>query len=240
MALEPPRRTFSEPKKIPGSPREVDSAEQARKLHAWAWSIYGGIPLGLSVGLLMNNLLLGLFLGPLFIYGVVAGIAAISGRGAAVLYMPSGAGTPRKKEFSRAKALEIRGDFEGAIAAYETEILDAPHRGEPYLKIARMFRDELKDTEAAVMWFRRAQKEAKLFPGEEIRTHRELAEIFLHIRGEPRKAAPELARLAEAFPDTPDGEWAARELGLIKEAMADEVRAQGARPQEPPEDRPKS
>lgn len=222
MVLEPPRRVHPEMEKSKG-PKEVDLADQARKLHAWAWSIYAGVPLGLGAGLLMNNLLLGLFLGPLVIFGIVSGIAAVAGRGATSIYMPSAAGTPKKKEYSRAKALEIRGDFEAAVRAYEVEILDAPHLGDPYLKIARLFRDELKDMDAAAMWFRKAQSEAQLLPGEKIRTHRELAEIFLHALREPRKAAPELARLAEAYPDTPDGEWAARELAEIKAGMSSDA-----------------
>lgn len=221
MALEPPRRVFSEwaPKK---GFKDVDAAARAQRLHAWTWSLYGGIPLGAGAGLLMGNLLLGILLGPFVIYGVVVGIAALSGRGASILYMPSGSTTPKKKEYSRAKALEVRGEYEGAIRAYEVEILDAPEVAEPYLRIARLFRDERKDPDSAARWFRRAQREAKLSSGEAIRTHRELAEIFLHVLKEPRKATPDLARLAEAYPHTPDGKWAAEELARIKGEMADE------------------
>ena len=139
-----------------------------------------------------------------------------------MLYMPSGSSTPKRREYSRAKALEIRGEYEESIRAYEVEILNAPEIGEPYLKVARLFRDELKDLDSAVRWFRRAQSEACLLPGEAIRTHREISEIFLHTLREPRRAAPDLARLAEAFPDTPDGQWAAKELAAIKDDMSRE------------------
>lgn len=221
MALEPPRRVFSEraPKK---GLKDVDAAARAQKLQAWTWSLYGGIPLGAGAGLLMGNLLLGILLGPFVIYGVVVGIAALSGRGASILYMPSGSTTPKRKEYSRARALEVLGEHEGAIRAYEAEILDAPGVAEPYLRIARLFRDERKDPDSAARWFRRAQREARLSSGEAIRTHRELAEIFLHVLKEPRKATPELARLAESYPHTQDGRWAAEELARIKGEMADE------------------
>lgn len=43
--------------------------------------------------------------------------------------------------------------------------------------------------------------------------------IFLHRYKEPRKAAPDLAWLAEGFPHTEGGRWAARELSEIKEEM---------------------
>jgi len=222
MTIPPPKRSFPEKEEYRG-PKEVDAAGRAQKLQAFGWALYGGVPLGVAGGVLIGNVFLGVVLGPAIIYGVVTGIAAIGGKGAKVIYMPSGSSTPRKKEYSRAKALEIREDYEGAILAYEVAILDEPEVAQPYLDIARIFRDELRDHEGAVRWFHRAQREASLSSGEAIRTHRELAEIFLHTRREPRKAAPELARLAEGYPSTLDGEWAARELAQIKEEMEKEL-----------------
>jgi hypothetical protein len=216
--LDPPRRTFSAERPRKG-PREVDAAARAQKLHAWGWSLYGGVPFGVGIGLLTGHLLLGIFLGPVIVYAFVAGIAALSGKGASVFYMPSGATTPKKKDYSRAKSLTVRGEYEEAIRAYEAEILDAPHLAEPYLCIARLYRDHLKELDTAVHWFRRARREAVLSQGESIRAYREVAEIFLHIRKEPTRAAPELARLAQEYPHTPDGQWAARELAEVKETM---------------------
>jgi tetratricopeptide (TPR) repeat protein len=161
-------------------------------------------------------------LGPLLIFSVAMGVSVVAGKGAGTLYMPSGSSTPRKKEYSRAQSLVARGEYEDAIRAFEVEILDFPLEPEPYLRIARLCRDQLKDHDQALAWFRRATREAELSGGQEIRTRREIAEIFLHHRKEPRKAAPELARLVEAYPNTPDGEWAAMELAQIKEEMAKE------------------
>jgi tetratricopeptide (TPR) repeat protein len=213
MTIPPPKRSFPEKEEYRG-PKEVDAAGRAQKLQAFGWALYGGVPLGVAGGFLIGNVFLGLVLGPAI---------TIGGKGAKVIYMPSGSSTPRKREYSRAKALEVREDYEGAIRAYEVAILDEPEVAQPYLEIARIFRDELRDHEGAVRWFHRAQREASLSSGEAIRTHRELAEIFLHTRREPRKAAPELARLAEGYPSTLDGEWAARELAQIKEEMEKEL-----------------
>ena len=220
MALQPTRRAFSQEKK--SGLRDVDAADRAQKLKAFGFALYGGIPLGIVVGILVDQLVLCALLGPVLVYSVVMAVATLSGRGASLLYMPSGSSTPKRREYSRAKALEIRGEYEESIRAYEVEILNAPEIGEPYLKVARLFRDELKDLDSAVRWFRRAQSEACLLPGEAIRTHREISEIFLHTLREPRRAAPDLARLAEAFPDTPDGKWAAKELAAIKDEMSRE------------------
>jgi len=232
MTLDPPRRTFTERKEK--GLKDVDAAARALKLRALAFGLYAGLPLGLAVGALLGQAILGGILGPALIYALVMGIASVSGRGASAIYMPSGSTTPSRKEYSRARSLEVRGHHQEAIRAYEVEILDAPGEAEPYLRIARLFRDELKDLDSAIRWFKRAQREATLSSGQAIRTHRELAEIFLHVLKEPRKAAPELARLAEAYPHTQDGDWAARELRMIKKEMADAVRFARESPQPDP------
>ena len=222
MVLNPPRRAFSEKEGRKG-PRDVDAADRAQRLRICVWSLAAGLPFGGGVGLLLGHLFLGLLLGPFVIFAIVVALTGHAGRGASVLYMPSGATTPRRKEYSRAKALEIRGDHESAIRAYQEGILDRPEDAEPYLRIARIFRDHLGDMDAAMGWFRRAQRESRPTTGEAIRIHRELAELLLYRRREPRKAAPELARLAEGFPGTEDGRWAARELEAIKEELAREL-----------------
>jgi tetratricopeptide (TPR) repeat protein len=222
MALNPKRRLYSE---APDNSRirDIDAVARTHKLQALGWSLFGGFPLGLAAGLRAGHPFLGVILGPLLIYTVVSLIAHSAGKGARVLHMPSGSTTPHKKEYSRAKALEIRGEYLEAIKAYEMAIQDDPEIADPYLLIARLFRDELKELDLAAHWFRRAQRESNLSTGEAIRFHRELAEIFLHLRREPRRAAPELARLAEKYPGTPDGQWAQKELAEIKEAMAGEA-----------------
>ena len=222
MALKPQKRSYSvEPRK--SKLKDIDSFNRAQKFRAMLWALLFGGGLGALLGFFLGHPFLGLLLGPVLVYSVVMGVANTAGKGAGVLYMPSGNSTPKGKGYSRAESLAVRGEYPDAIRAYEVAILDAPEVGEPYLRIARLFRDELKELDLGVHWFRRAQREAGLSPGEAIRTHRELAEIFLHVRREPRRAAPELARLAENFPDTPDGKWAAKELAEIKEAMGREL-----------------
>ena len=232
MALRPPERTYTEPEKRKG-PRDVDAAARAQTVHALGWALYAGLPMGIALGgglvkllglggvVSVAVVLLGIVGGPLIIFGVALAVAGAAGKGAGTIYMPSGRGS-RKKEYSRAVALAARGEFQDAIISYEAEILDDPTEPEPYLRIARICRDNLKDHDEALAWFKRATREAELSGGQEIRSRREMAEIYLHHRREPRRAAPELARLAEAYPDTPDGQWAARELAAIKEEMAGE------------------
>jgi len=232
MVLTPPERKFTDTKGRKGL-KDVDAAARARKLQALGWALYGGVPLGGMAGFLAGRalgptgawvpvlLVLGLALGPILVFSLAMGVAEVAGKGASTLYMPSAKGT-RKKEYSRAQALVVRGEYEDAIRAFEVEILDEPSEPEPYLRIARIHRDQLKDHDQALTWFRRATREAELSGGQEIRTRREIAEIFLHHKRESRKAAPELARLVEGYGTTPDGEWAAAELARIKKEIAEE------------------
>jgi tetratricopeptide (TPR) repeat protein len=149
-------------------------------------------------------------------------ISSFAGRGAGRVYMPSGSSTPRRREYSRAEALLVRGEYEGAIIAFETAILEDPTDPEPYLRIARLYRDRLEAPEEALQWFRRGLEEAEVSDGQEVLVRREMAELMINRLGEPRRAAPELARLAETFPDTGAGRWAREELAKIKEEMARE------------------
>ena len=144
MTLDPPRRTYTEKKGRRGL-KDVDAPRRARQLQILGWSLYGGLPLGLAVGFLVGHAFLGALLGPLLIYGAVSTVVAFLGRGAGVVYMPYGSGVPRRKEYSRAEALQVRGAYREAIQAYEAAILQEPEAGEPYLRIARLLRDELKE-----------------------------------------------------------------------------------------------
>ncbi len=218
MTLDPPERTFKEPRKK-GGLRDVDAAARAQKVKILGWSLFGGLPMGAAAGFATGHILLGMILAPALICIVAWTIATTAGKGASLIHMPSGSSTPRTREYSRAEALAIRGEYQAAISAYQIAVLEAPEEGEPYLRIARLQRDELGDPEEALRWFKRATQEANLSKGQEILTRREMAELLIHGMDEPRRAAPELARLAETYPGTPDGRWAREELARIKEEM---------------------
>ncbi|MFC1575168.1 tetratricopeptide repeat protein [Gemmatimonadota bacterium] len=222
MDLKPPKRTFSEDSSYRG-PKDVDAAQRVNKLKAILWAVGPGAFLGAVLGSLMGHFFLGLIGGVAFVYFMVMGISGGAGRGVSSIYMPSGAIGSRRKEYSRAEALSVRGAFEEAVRAYEVAILEDPEEVEPYLRIARIFRDELEDYGAALEWFRRAEREADLSGGRELLARREIAEVYLHHMREPRKAAPELARLRDGFPGTLEAEWAEGELARIKEEMAKEA-----------------
>lgn len=227
MTLDPPERTYKESRKK-GRVKDVDAVARAEKFRVLAWSLFAGLPMGAAAGLMMGHVLLGMVLAPVAIWIVVMVLTGTAGKSAVFLGVSSGSSTPKRKGYSRAEALAVRGEFEAAINAYQVAIMEAPEDGEPYLRVARIYRDHLWDTDKALRWFRRATDEAVLPGGLEVLARREMAEFFIHQLGEPQRAAPELARLADAFPETPDGEWAQQELARIKVAMA---RAEGGPPE---------
>lgn len=219
MTLDPHMRTFRD---IPGKKRmrEVDGAARGRKIKTLGFALYGGLPLGAAAGFVAGHPFLGTLLGPVIIWSVATVLSGVAGRGVAFLFLPFGPGTLRKTDYSRAEALVVRGEYEAAILAYEEAIRDAPRDGEAYLRIARIFRDHVKRPEEALLWYQRGLEEAGFSRGQEILTRREMAELFIHHLQEPRRAAPDLARLAEEYPDTVAGKWAGEELARVKREIA--------------------
>jgi tetratricopeptide (TPR) repeat protein len=222
MTLEPPRRAYKDHPGKRGRLKDVDARAQGEKFRILIWALAAGLPMGGLAGWALGRELLGAILGPLIIYGVAVLVLEGSGRAASLLFLSSGSSTPKGPGYSRAEALAARGDYQGAIVAYQAAILEAPEHAEPYVKIARIHRDRLDDQPGALEWFRRAVEESSIGSGMEMLVRREMAELLIHRLGQPRKAAPDLARLAEARAGTPDGDWAEKELSRIKKLMAQE------------------
>jgi len=152
------------------------------------------------------------FLGPL-------AVAALSGRAAGTLYNPSGAGTPRKREFSHAESLAARGLYDEAVAAFEVAIAQSPAEPDGYLRVARIHRDRSRRFEESAKWFKKALEATEPHSPLALLVTRELSELYAaKLTSERRRLAPVLARLAQERADTPEGRWAAEELSRIKAA----------------------
>lgn len=220
-----PLRSFSEEGPVYKGPKDVDAATRSHRLIAAGGALPGAV-LGAALGVFLTaqgvTPLIFFVTIPAFILLVYGGSLLISGRAGAAaqtLYNPSGKTTPPKKEYSYAESLVVRGQYEEAADAFELAVAEDPGDPTPYLRIARIYRDHLERHEDAARWFRRAQRESQIHPGHMMLARRELVELYIHHLGEPQKAAPELARLAEEFEGTPEGEWAEEELKAVKEWM---------------------
>lgn len=146
-------------------------------------------------------------------------IQLLSGRVARVVYDPSGSTVASRSAYSGPESLAVRGRFEEAIDAYEVAAGEEPHDPEPWLRIARIERSDLKRPARAIEALRTARTRVAPESQTAMMIGRQIAEVLMHDSGDPARAMPELARLAAAFPDTPTGQWAARELAELKRTM---------------------
>ncbi|MDH4043865.1 MAG: hypothetical protein OEW06_05335 [Gemmatimonadota bacterium] len=136
---------------------------------------------------------------------------------------PSGATTPHRAEYSQAQALAVQGRYQEAVEAYEVAAAESDGDPTPYLAIARIQRDHLTDYENAAAWFRRARRDARLAPGQELLVCQELIELYRGRLGAPRRAIPELARIPQIVPHTPQAESAVRELAKLRDHLQEEL-----------------
>jgi tetratricopeptide (TPR) repeat protein len=148
-------------------------------------------------------------------------LAELGGRAANTLYNPSGAGTPRRREYSQAESLAARGLYQEAITAFEVASAADPTDPTPSLRLARIHRDRLGKHQDAATWFKRALERAEPGSGLALLVVKELVELYAVRLGTPARAAPLLARLAEGRPETPEGAWAADELKRLKTRMSE-------------------
>ncbi len=154
---------------MPGNElRDSDSAELAFRLKAAAWSLAGGF-IGFQAASLLARSpwiriagTVGGFLGTYLISRAIAGAAA---RGARAVLMPSGRSTPYRHQFSQVDALVMQARYAEAAALLEHHAMDTPDDPEPYLRLARLHRDHLRDPGRALAWYRLARDARDITPG---------------------------------------------------------------------------
>ena len=209
--------------------KDVDQAARSQLLRVFFGSLVGLVLGGVAgvLGMVARDwgLLRALFVtaatwAVAFILPVA--LAGLGGAAARQIYSPSGRSTPSKRGYSHAESLVARGLYQEAIDAFEVAIAEDPSDPTPYLRIARVYRDQLRRFEDAARWFRRALRDATVPAGVAHLTNRELVELYVAKLGDPRRAAPLLARVAEERAGTPEGDWATEQLAQVKVWIAAE------------------
>jgi tetratricopeptide (TPR) repeat protein len=211
--------------------KDTDSAEQVFKFKAGVYAATAGLVLGGAAGALTAaaagihpffGMLIGAPVAMGTVYTVTMFVTHRSGEAAKIIYSPSGKSTPARRDYSYAQSLAVRGQYEEAARAYVEACEDFPDDPEPYFGLARLYRNHLQRYADAIKWLELARLKANLSPGRELLATQEIIEMYVQKLHTPRKAIPELARLAERFPDTPAGEAAKRELAEMREMIARE------------------
>jgi tetratricopeptide (TPR) repeat protein len=229
LSARRPRRHYSELQ--PGRFRDRDSESRAQLLRAGAVS-GGGAVLGYFAGWflarrvarpelalllpLVSAVVVGL---GVFVFGFA--ISRLAGWAAGRLHHPGGSGSARR-EYSQPEAMAAQGRHREAVAFFELAASENPDDPAPYLRAARIYRDSLAEPEEALRCFRHAREARGVTDAQWRAVTRELVELIRGPLGQPGRAAPELARLAERGAGTEDGAWAIRELAEVKKRIASE------------------
>jgi hypothetical protein len=202
--------------------KDVDAGARADILRMLALSSLAGVvtvPVSVryQLGVLAS---LGLFVGA---WGFSLVIVLMIRGGASGLVMasvaPSGRTTPYKHDYSQAKAYAVQGKFAEAAHVFAFEAAEHPEDPEPCIQLARIYRDELKELDKSVEWFRQALGLATDVKTQNILI-REIVEVFTNKMGESRRALPDLARFAARHEGTPTGNWARAEMAEIKKELS--------------------
>lgn len=198
--------------KAPRRLRDTHLFDHINRIQLAIWALV--VIIGLISGDFLLLVLLVVLAGAVIL--VLPAIQYLSGRVARNIFDPSGDTVPSKPAYSGPESLAVRGRFEDAINAYEAAAREEPHDPEPWLRIARIERGDLKRPQRAMEALRAARTRVADGSATALMIGREIADIYLTDMGEPTRAMPELARLAAAAPDSPIGQWAARELAELK------------------------
>jgi hypothetical protein len=211
--------------------KNVDAADRVTRLKAAAWSILGGVLGalmmvwasilsekigGVPTKMFALRVLGGGVFGSLFTYFVSVRLTSRAAETIGSIYHPSGSTTPPVREYSKARAMTIQGRHEEAAAAWELNCVEYPDDPVPYMELARLYRNEIKDYEQSVRWYRRAIEDSNLSQGQLLLATQEIAEIYIHKLEQPQKAIPHLADFVSRFPDDPNVDGAKKQLNELR------------------------
>lgn len=190
---------------------------------ALSWLGAGGIIGALAFWFVGVNPILGFAVGVAISYFTTMLLAQSAASLAKKTHNPSGESTPHKREYSRARAHQIRGEFAQAIAMWQLHCTEHPEDPEPYIELARLYHNELGDFENAVRWFKKARDESDIDSGRALLATQEIIEVYTRKMNQPKRAIPELALLLEKWSGSPGADSARRQLQDLRAQLASEL-----------------
>ncbi len=134
------------------------------------------------------------------------------------IYAPSGDTTAYTPTFSHIEALELKGDLDGAAAAWEAALLEQPESVITVVRAADFHLRARKDPHTALEHYLRAR--ALSGGTADIRRYvqQKLVDLYLGPLADTGRAMVELRRLIDAFPDTREAEGARVALAELKQS----------------------
>lgn len=164
-------------------------------------------------------------LGPLILIGAVTGfligkfvgkyVVHGSGEAARAFTLPQRAGY-YVSEHSEIDALEVRGDFKGAVAAWETVAVAEPRNPWPLVRAGELYARELGDPATAIERFRLARSIPGVKPELERYASQKIIDLLLGPLGDRGRAMVELRMLIDRHAASREAEGAREALRNLK------------------------
>jgi hypothetical protein len=149
--------------------------------------------------------------------GKAIGVFVVKGAGdvAAAFTLPAKAGF-YAKEHSEIDTLEVRGDFKGAVAAWEAVAIAEPGNPWPLVRSAELYARELGDPAMAVERFRLARALPGAKPELQRYASQKIIDLLLGPLGDRGRAMVELRMLIDSHPASREAEGAREALRNLK------------------------
>ncbi|MFI5311198.1 MAG: tol-pal system YbgF family protein [Gemmatimonadales bacterium] len=190
--------------------------------------LYSGNGAGLAVAAITASVAGIVFQAPLTLVLIAAGgsfvlgkvvvltLAGTSGRAAQSVYAPAAAGGYAHTH-SNIDAMEARGDFGGAAAAWEAVSVSEPKNPWPLIRAGELYLRELGEPATALERFRLARATPGLTPEQHRYVTQKMIDLYLGPLADEGRALAELRRLADAHPGTREAEGARAAIRRLKE-----------------------
>jgi hypothetical protein len=121
---------------------------------------------------------------------------------------------------SNIDTLEIRGDFKGAVAAWEGVSVAEPGNPWPLVRAGELYARELGDPKAAIERFRLARSLPGVKPELRRYTSQKIIDLLLGPLGDEGRAMVELRMLVDQYPDSREAAGAREALRNLKGGKA--------------------
>jgi hypothetical protein len=179
------------------------------------------IPGGMYASGRYPNVPIALFIpvGALIGYAVASAISWVTISGAAqtaqAFTLPNTTGH-YASEHSEIMTLEVRGDFRGAVSAWEAVSIAEPGNPWPIVRSAELYADKLGDPAIAAERFRLARSLPDTKPELKRYTSQKIIDLLLGPLDDPGRAMVELRMLIDTYPQSREAEGAREALRNLK------------------------
>ena len=183
-------------------------------------TIYAGVALGAGFPVPLRGhplivVVLAAALG--FVVGKAVGTAVLgtSGRAAQSVYMPSAKGS-YVTQHSHIDALEARGDYAGAVDAWERVAIAQPGNPWPLIRAGELYLRTLNDPSLALDRFRGARDIPGITREHHVYVSQKIIDLYLGPLGDQGRALVELRQFVEVHAGTREGTLAREALARLK------------------------